>query len=667
MKVHHRQSEAPAAPVNGLVRPRRSETTRPVVFYAAAILLSAATVFAYWPGLYGPFLFDDFGSLSELGDLGGVRDWTTFKAFVFGGDAGPTGRPLALLTFLIDGNTWPTDPWPFKRTNLAIHLLNGAIVGFLSHRILRLADVGQRKSRWLALLSAALWLLHPFLVSTTLYAVQRMAQLSTLFVLLGLTFHLLGRSSLPKRPVRAYIVMSVSLCLFTGLAALCKENGALLPLLIGVMELTIFADKSQRHAALNRSWSIVFLLAPSLALVTYLGTFTLGGRWLEPDVIRGISIYERVLTEARILIDYLRHWFVPTLYTSGVFQDHYIPSSGFLRPISTALSTLFHVTVLTTCVLKRKEWPLLAFAVLFFYTAHLMESTVINLELYFEHRNYLAAAFLFLPVVAALERVLDQRAYIAVFTLMLLTFTGFTRYSSGIWASYPSLVEAAVKAAPTSARAQQQYSQILFNAGDYAGSMNVINAALEYSPENQSLLLHKAIVECRLGTLEDAEFSRISSILASDVYDLRNLKSYRTLVTMVIDGGCPAVSLPTLRQTFQDMLSLPVNADPKYMAYSQIMYFIGRIDVHLDEPQRAGESFRQSLNSRPDASRAMVIASIFASNGYFAEALEFADVATTYLSAPTGGIVSGPTVRKSDIDDFRRQVRAEIETASDRQ
>ena len=141
MKVHHRQSDAPAAPVDGLVRPRRSDATRSAVFYAAAILLSAATVFAYWPGLYGPFLFDDFGSLSELGDLGGVRDWVTFKAFVFGGNAGPTGRPLALLTFLIDGNNWPTDPWPFKRTNLAIHLLNGAIIGFLSHRFLRLAGV----------------------------------------------------------------------------------------------------------------------------------------------------------------------------------------------------------------------------------------------------------------------------------------------------------------------------------------------------------------------------------------------------------------------------------------------------------------------------------------------------------------------------------------------
>ncbi|MEJ2296991.1 MAG: hypothetical protein P8X94_00505, partial [Woeseiaceae bacterium] len=70
------------------------------VAWAAVV---AAAIVAYWPGLSGPWLFDDFGSIANLADLGGVRNWETFKAFVFGGTAGPTGRPLSLLTFLIDG------------------------------------------------------------------------------------------------------------------------------------------------------------------------------------------------------------------------------------------------------------------------------------------------------------------------------------------------------------------------------------------------------------------------------------------------------------------------------------------------------------------------------------------------------------------------------------
>ena len=55
----------------------------------AAVMLVA--VIAYWPGLDGPFLLDDLGSLGELGDQGGVVDWRSFWIFVLGGDAGPTG------------------------------------------------------------------------------------------------------------------------------------------------------------------------------------------------------------------------------------------------------------------------------------------------------------------------------------------------------------------------------------------------------------------------------------------------------------------------------------------------------------------------------------------------------------------------------------------------
>ena len=201
-----------------------------------------AAILAYWPGLQGPFVLDDFSTLGALGNLGGVTDWDSFKAFVFGGTAGPTGRPLALVSFLIDGNNWPTDPWPFKRTNLVIHLLNGALLGLLTRQILQLLDFDRESAARLALVSAAAWLLHPFLVSTTLYAVQRMAQLAMLFSIGGMIMYLYGRSLLGTNKTKAYLVMTVSLGVFTVLATLSKENGVLLPILIGVDEITILTQ-----------------------------------------------------------------------------------------------------------------------------------------------------------------------------------------------------------------------------------------------------------------------------------------------------------------------------------------------------------------------------------------------------------------------------------------
>ena len=162
----------------------------PLLGWAMVLLF---VVVAYWPGLAGPFLLDDFGTLPALGDYGGVVDWETFKAFVLGGTSGPTGRPLSLLTFLADANNWPAESLPFKRTNLFIHMLNGIALGVLMTFVLRCVGVEQRRIPWIALVSAAVWMLHPFLVSTTLYIVQRMAQLSTLFVFAGLALYLHGR------------------------------------------------------------------------------------------------------------------------------------------------------------------------------------------------------------------------------------------------------------------------------------------------------------------------------------------------------------------------------------------------------------------------------------------------------------------------------------------
>jgi hypothetical protein len=117
-----------------------------IILTIAWVMAMLATAIAYWPALQGSFVFDDFTALSALGNLGGVRDWETFKAFVLGGISGPTGRPLAMLSFLIDAHNWPADAWGFKRTNLIIHLANGLILGVLTRQILVLVGLEVKRA-----------------------------------------------------------------------------------------------------------------------------------------------------------------------------------------------------------------------------------------------------------------------------------------------------------------------------------------------------------------------------------------------------------------------------------------------------------------------------------------------------------------------------------------
>src|SRR5512135_1443267 len=150
-----------------------------------AALLGLAWL-AYHPGLAGTFLFDDFANLPSLGEFGPVDNAATFWRYVTSGSADPLGRPLALLSFLIDANDWPAAPYAFKRTGVLIHLLNGVLLCWLLLKLGRVLGKTDREAAFAALLGAAFWLLHPLLVSTTLYVVQRETILPATFILIGL-------------------------------------------------------------------------------------------------------------------------------------------------------------------------------------------------------------------------------------------------------------------------------------------------------------------------------------------------------------------------------------------------------------------------------------------------------------------------------------------------
>lgn len=629
-------------------------------------ILFLVGIYAYSPGLKGPFMLDDLGSIAELGYLGGVKDWSTFKVFVFGGHSGPTGRPLALLSFLIDANNWPTDSWPFKRTNLVIHLINGALLGVLISRILALLQFDKQNARWITLLSTACWLLHPFLVSTTLYAVQRMAQLSTLFVLVGLIAYLHGRSLINTSKTKAYWTMSLSVALFTSLAVISKENGVLLPLLILVVESTVVASQQPRVLRLNGYWAAVFLVLPSSAVALYLGTSFFQEDFFEVIPPREFSIYERLLTQPRILVDYLRHWFIPELYTTGVFQDHFIKSTGLLSPLTTVLSVLFHIAVISVSILKRRRWPLFALAALFFYASHLLESTVLNLELYFEHRNYLAAVFLFVPLVALLRKKAGRHVFLAVAAVIMLVFGGFTRYSASIWESFPSIVEASAHKAPTSARAQAQYATQLFNAQRYDESLQVIERAIDVNPYDPPLLLvNRLIILCQIGRLAADEFDQVAKKMSGRPYDARAIKLFTELTSSVVSGKCPEVSIQALQTMFTDMLLVPQNADPESMAFSQIKYFIGLVHVNAGDPSMALAAFEASLRARPGASHAMKMAAHMATGEFFDEALFLSELALAQLDEVPQGVLRTGRVREADIRAFQAIVRADMRPPPD--
>jgi tetratricopeptide (TPR) repeat protein len=291
-------------------------------------------------------------------------------------------------------------------------------------------------------------------------------------------------------------------------------------------------------------------------------------------------------------------------------------------------------------------------------------STVLNLELYFEHRNYLAAAFLALPLVALGQRQLSARQFVVVCTLVCALLAGFTRYSATVWQSYPSIVAASAQKAPGSARAQSQHALNLYNAGRHDDAIVVIEAALKRMPQDTAVDVTRTTLLCNMGILTPEQFAEFSERMAARTFDPRAVNMLTTMLEGILAQRCPAVTIDDAANMFLAMSRSPDNSGPGSLRYSQLQYFIGLSVLSGGDLQQAIEHFDRSLMSRPGASHAMLMAAHLATQEHYDEALHFSDIALRQFDEAPDNLLAAERVRREDILTFQEQVRAERDAAS---
>lgn len=569
------------------------------------MLLLALVIGVYLPGLQDGFLFDDDPNLQELATYGGVVDFETFKNFVFNGIASPLGRPLALVTFLLDDNNWPSNAESFKVTNLKIHLMTGLLLCWASLNLMRLLGRSEAEAVWVALLNCAIWMLHPYMLSTTLYVIQRMAQLAALFIFAGITAYLYGRLQIGYGRVKSgYIWMSLSLIVFTFLGLLCKENGVLLVLLVLVIEgcLPTTAPK------LYWQWRLLFLWLPSLIIfIALLSKIQIGA---APWINRPFSQWERVLTEPRILWEYLYHLYVPRIEGRGLFQDGYFFSRSLLNPITTLTSIVGLIFLVVAAVKYRKCFPIPCLAILFFLTSHLFESTWLNLELYFEHRNYASAAFLFLPLalgLVKLPRIIDYRLAIfcCILVLSLLAFLTWKR--SNLWSNTNRLQYYWAVSTPNSVRAQNQITQVLLAHHKMDDAVTHLEGAVDKFNGSGFLTINLLYLKIHLNRAQETDFISAGQRLAHQPFDAQALSSLRKMVDELSDTE---IDITYVRHTITLLESIYANESYKNSSMFKKLYFYfkGRLYLRLNEYPNALENYKtaMALYSETDAALSMV-------------------------------------------------------------
>lgn len=616
-------------------------------------LILVTCYFAYLPGVTSGFLFDDIPNLSPLGKHGSIQDWQTAHAFISSGFSGPTGRPLSLASFLLDDNTWPSHaPW-FKLTNIIIHILCGLLLCWAVLLLVRnCKSVSEQQAQWIAVLTCAFWVLHPYMVSTTLYVVQRMAQLATLFSLAGIVLYLHARLSLNKTPKLAYFWMTFAIALFTALATLSKENGALLPLLILCIEFCL--PKSEKPAW---QWRAVFLWLPSIAIAVLMARYVTFADNPWPN--RNFNMIERLLTEARIICEYLLHLFVPRIEGNGLYQDGYVISRSLWRPVTTVPAIVFLAGLLGFAFWARRKAPMISLAILFFFAAHLMESTVVGLELYFEHRNYQAALFLFLPLAwycVILTRRFKLLPVIAMAVLLILTSMTWLRTS--LWGDNLRLQNYWAVSASDSPRAQSWLAIQIFEQGRINEGLDFLEQAQQNLPDSSLLTMQWLLQRVIYGLANEADFDKTAGLLLSQRFDAQTLSGMKVLTSHLIQNDKSSEYRNSMLKLIQNIDKHPqFQKSSVYRRFSP--YFKGLLLVSEQNITEAMPELSKAMNLHTDPDVGFSMIAHLGRNGHPVEGLELLEKMKSKYANKTTSLTT-TNFNTAELDSLEQALKEDI-------
>lgn len=637
------------------------------VFLAIAFIVTTAV---YWPGLQGTYVFDDYPNIV---DNQGVQPHDTrMSSLVQAALSSPSSefkRPLASLSFAANYLATGLDPYWMKLTNLVIHLANGWLVFLLTRALIMVMPLRtiMNKRHWrsasmTATCVAAGWMLLPINLTAVLYVVQRMESLANLFVLAGLIGYITGRRRMldlsaaiapsgdEKRhdlsPVRTrgFLLCLVSILVPTALGVLAKETAVMLPLYALLIEWVLFhfhsslpVGLSDKHAAPSASAALsagglqkarridrriitMFFLVLVLPMVA-------GLTWLVPRLFRSdtwafrdFTFGTRLLSEARIIVDYIAWTLIPTPGALSFYHDDFVISSDLLTPWTTLASIVCLAVLIALTFWLRSRRPLVALGIALFLGCQSLTGTIVPLELIFEHRNYFASFGLLLAIVPLLAAPAPPTTegsssdttdsigsmpfalprHVLLVGLMLC-WTALTTLTAIAWDNPLRLAEDLASRAPRSPRAQYELGRtyIIYSHYDPASPFTrLAYAPLERSASipGASILPEQALIfmNARMHLpLKDAWWDSLITKLKSHQPTVQDESSLGALTKCMREHAC---DLPKKRMTMAFFAAL---SHPRPSARLLAMY--GDYAWNILDDRALGERMTaEAVHSEPN-------------------------------------------------------------------
>ncbi|MGA7437412.1 MAG: hypothetical protein WBW32_04690 [Luteibacter sp.] len=471
----------------------RRPWSSPVV-WLVAILCFVATIYAH--GINGGWIFDDYPNIVDNAGVQ-IQGWTLpdLARATLSSPASDFKRPLASLSFAMNYLATGMDPAAMKATNVAIHLANGALLYALLASLLAFVHGRSRSEVSVtALFASAAWLLLPINLTAVLYVVQRMESMANLVVFAGLLGYITGRRRMLAGH-RGFAIATMSILAATVVGAMAKETAILLPLYAALLEVYFFkARRVVGDARMDRRIVAFYVLVLALPFIA-------GCAWLIPQIVnpqswarRDFTLGTRLLSEARIVVDYAAWTIVPWPSWLSFYHDDFMASTGLLTPWTTlpCILAIGAATWLAWALRRRAPW--LGLGLAWYLACHTLTATVLPLELIYEHRNYFASVGIVMLVVGAFRgelgkaRALPPRLATArntglVIVLGIWTFALASTVSA--WNDPLSLARLLADRGPESPRAQYELGREYIILSRY--NTESPYAALVYAPLERAM------------------------------------------------------------------------------------------------------------------------------------------------------------------------------------
>ena len=596
----------------------------------AAIVIGVAALCAYGNSLGVPFVFDDELAIVSNPSLRGL--WTAWSPPPDLTGLPISGRPLVNFSFGLSYAMSGEAVWSYHLLTLLIHVAAGVVLFGVVRRTLLQPTLASRFGRHafeLALVSAALWTLHPLQTESVTYISQRAEAMLGLWYLLALWGFI--RAIEPEASPK-WGWLAFAACLL-GMAT--KEVMVSAPLFAALYDRAFVAASWREVWA--RHWKLLARLASSWLLLLGFVVAEGGARGQSAGFGLGVSSWSYLLKQCEAIVLYLKLSFWP----HPLVLDYGTGLVGSVADVWWQGLVVMALLMGTFWALVRR--PMLGCLGAWFFMILAPSSSIVPLvgQTMAEHRMYLPlAAVVVVTVVVVYLRLAAKGLTILAAAAVVLGVT--TAFRNQDYATTISICEDTVTKRPDNARAMALLADYCRRAGRLQDARGWLERSLQLEPRVRPVLNNLGDVWQELGEPAKAVtyFEQALALKPGDTATLNNLGN-----ALILSGRMPeglaqleaalrlaptavgtranlanalaqAGRLPEAAAQFELLLKAAPGDAEAHAGYSNVLVALGRRDEAITQLEAA-------VRSRPgDADLHNRLGSALGRAGRLREALE---------------------------------------------